>query len=146
MIVEWSPGFSSGISRIDEENKKLFDIVNVLHECYKNASPAETVLEVVDEMADYAIRHFAGEEKSMLFHHYPDIREHLAQHCSFKVMVHDLRNSLLEGATPDYYSTFLFLFEWLSAHIGKMDKEYFDYLLNQEFFDFVNRQNEFAAA
>lgn len=131
MIVEWSDGFKTGCENTDEGHKKLFDIINELFDCYKLDWNAEGTRCVIEKLFEYAVTHFPHEERSMLLHHYPEIVAHLEQHSNFKTMIRGLLCDLDEGEMPDYYDVFLFLVEWISAHIGKFDKEYFSYLKSE---------------
>jgi hemerythrin-like metal-binding protein len=124
-FAEWSDGFSIGIEEIDQEHKKLLNLVNVLHDTVEAGGAHEALGEVLDELMRYVIYHFSHEEELFLRTNYPGAERHLKQH------------SDLTGATKKVYDEFRlnasetlplqvleFLKNWLYEHILGSDRAF----------------------
>jgi hemerythrin-like metal-binding protein len=61
-IFPWSDNFSTGIEAIDVQHRKLVDLLNKLAGHMAFGSDELTLLQVFDELADYAVHHFETEE------------------------------------------------------------------------------------
>lgn len=65
-IFPWHKNFETGVDIIDEQHKKLVDILNQLAAHLANRSKPITLNKVFDELASYADYHFKTEEKIWL--------------------------------------------------------------------------------
>jgi len=55
---EWDEKYSVNVDEIDEQHKKLVDLIKQLHDSLEDGSASETVGEVLNEMAEYTEYHF----------------------------------------------------------------------------------------
>ncbi|NLJ97204.1 MAG: hemerythrin family protein [Clostridiales bacterium] len=123
---EMKPEYYTGIKFIDEEHEKLFDIANRAYELLMNEfipDKYDYIMEVVDELKDYAKYHFDHEETYMQSVKYKRILSQKVAHDDFiekinqydsRVVDENQRESLLE--LLDFLTT------WLVHHIFKQDK------------------------
>jgi two-component system NtrC family sensor kinase len=120
----WSPRFETGIASVDAQHRGLVDIVNRMGNCLIDDSATERSLAAVfDELAAYALGHFADEERLMHEagldprhveqhqHHHQQFVEQLTQMWQDR---RELKNpaEVLQG----------FLSSWLTFHILEEDQ------------------------
>ena len=69
-----------------------------------------------------AEKHFDHEERLMLEHEYPEIKEHKEEHARLLYQARELRKEFLNGDVT--VSAFLasFLRDWVKAHIIEVDR------------------------
>ena len=64
-LIDWSESMSVGIPGIDEQHKKLVQMINELHEAMKARKAADVMGKILDELIRYTTTHFGFEEKLM---------------------------------------------------------------------------------
>ncbi len=77
--VPWSNEYKVGISSIDAQHKKLFDLVNALYEI-NDDNMKEELRNILYAFSDYMKIHFKDEEDYMLSIDYPKLEEHKKIH------------------------------------------------------------------
>ena len=126
--MEWKSSYSGGVPGIDNDHKRLIDIINRVEAA---GGSRESVQGVLQELADYAREHFRREEEALRAADYPDLEKHVGEHGSFVDWLQMLRQTL--GDTPTsqaHIATAVsnYLRTWLSNHILVTDMAYKDYL------------------
>ena len=124
-IFPWNNNFETGIEIIDEQHKKLLDLVNTLAKHFVHQSDLLTLDAIFDELASYAIYHFETEEA--IWHQYfPDDEleiGHHETHQKFIVDVLELKNEQDQVNQEQVIENVLsFLTQWLAFHILDSDK------------------------
>ena len=106
-MIEWDDKYSVGISIIDEQHKKLINIINkavtvIINKAtdIAHSNDPEEILEVLNEMTEYAKEHFATEEAYMLEFHYLEHTLHKEEHFNFSNKTTAYRNKIMDG---DYH-------------------------------------------
>ena len=75
LFVEWEDKYSVGIKKIDNQHKKLIEIINRLY--YSRGNRPHTVLgKTIQELIEYTKTHFTDEERLMRENGYPDYQAH----------------------------------------------------------------------
>jgi len=119
-FIHWDDALSVGVGEIDEQHKALVSMLNTLHEVSAKAVDASVVPETVTKLKEYALMHFATEERYMKRNKYPDLFDHMAEHAFFVSKVKDFT-----ATTADEINTLPavmdFLKKWLVEHIGNVD-------------------------
>lgn len=128
-LVTWSNTFSVGVKIIDDQHKRLLDLVNdMFNHCIGNeAAEQEYFRSVIDSAVDYVRVHFATEEKIMRATKFSGFQEHKAKHDSFVLKVLDESSNFSEGHPFNLISFTRFLRDWILTHIAVSDKGYFEY-------------------
>lgn len=116
-FIEWSSELSVGFSQIDEEHKKLVDLVNRLHEAMSKGKSSQILGSLFDEMVSYTQTHFHSEERLMKDHAYPEIIAHVKEHQDLIRQVGDLHEKYKAGTALLSIATMDFLKKWLASHI-----------------------------
>ncbi len=122
--IEWSDKFSVGISLLDEQHKRLIDMINRLIEFHNIASLSENIIETLRSMSMYALTHFEYEEKIMIDYSYPDYTSHKEQHEEFKKKVASFYSATPISVDALNANVVEYLKSWLIYHILKEDMKY----------------------
>lgn len=122
--LEWSDSYSLDVPSIDTAHKEIFQITSLLLE--KNmANNRQAVIESIEFLKDYVIRHFADEESYMLEAAYPGYLNHAAEHSRFRdKVVPDIEERLIkDNYSRESVDEFIeILISWLTNHIMVHDK------------------------
>ncbi len=125
-ILEWNDKYSLNISLIDEQHKKLFEIINKAIIAEKNSKVANDVLGILDEMTEYALKHFETEERYMKEFNFPEYQAHRNEHIDFTNNSIDYKNRVVSGDFQIINEILEYLKQWLVNHIQVTDKKYTD--------------------
>lgn len=128
-LMTWEDSFSVHVPIIDEQHKKLFALVNQLHDAMSKGKANDVMLRVLAELASYTKTHFAAEEKLLQSKNYPDLKDHQAQHQKFIEKVGQFQKEFAGGKITISSEIMNFLRDWLSGHILKTDKRYSEFLV-----------------
>jgi hemerythrin-like metal-binding protein len=113
---------------MDEEHKRLFALINQLHEAMGAGKGKEVVGGILDELGKYAQTHFSHEEKLMTASKYPDYAKQKSAHDAFIVKVQQMQQQHKSGQLMMSMQVMSFLKDWLTNHIMGMDRNYGPYL------------------
>ena len=122
MFIKWKSSFCTGVAVFDEQHKKLFDIVGQLHSAITSETSEDTIFPILKELVNYAINHFAAEEKAMSRAFFRGYEAHKAEHDMFRAKVLGyLDDHMSGGDAVRPMDILLFISEWLNYHIAKKD-------------------------
>lgn len=124
MIVTWDDKYSVNVSEIDNQHKKLVDLINKLHDAMKQGKSKEVLSEIISELINYTDVHFKTEEKYFDKFNYPKSDAHKTLHKNFVNKVLDFKNKYESGNAALSIEIINFLKDWLINHINGSDKEY----------------------
>lgn len=123
IYIKWEPGFNLGIPEVDNQHKKIIDLINALNQAFIENVTNDKIGSILDEMSKYAIEHFKTEEELFKKTNFPLMKEHIAQHEYFAKKVEDFKNSYYQGQ-PITFRLMKFLRSWWTNHILDSDREY----------------------
>lgn len=126
-FMKWRPDFNLGIAEIDEQHKKIVELINILNKAFMEGSAREKLGDILDEMARYADYHFHTEEELFSKHLFPFSEEHKKLHDNFRTKVSQFREQFEKGL-PITFRLLGFLRKWLTNHILDVDREYVDFV------------------
>lgn len=127
-LIEWNDSLSVEIDSIDDQHKKLLEILNALHDPNLLSQGPEKVQAILNELVEYTVYHFNHEEELMRRHQYPDIENHLAAHRTLVEQVGKFQADFQAGKAKLSGELFKFLRSWLNGHIRGTDKLYSPHL------------------
>ncbi|HVN47704.1 MAG TPA: bacteriohemerythrin [Bacteroidota bacterium] len=127
-LILWDNTFSVHIKEIDEQHKKLVNLINSLYDAMKAGKGKEVLHHILDELIDYTKNHFSKEEKMMGQYGYPTAALHKMEHDKFTKKVLTMQNDLEKGNAVLSMDVLQFLKDWLLQHIQKTDKQYSPFL------------------
>ena len=121
-LIEWTEDLNTGIRVIDNQHQRIVEYINKLGHAQEHHSRKE-VSEVLDELVDYTLSHFAFEESLMEESGYAYIIAHKKVHQLFVERIADYqqRFKMDEDITEELINT---LRAWLINHIKNDDKDY----------------------
>jgi methyl-accepting chemotaxis protein len=125
-IIRWNDWMSVQISQFDAAHQKLIDLIAQLNHAFARGEGARAISKILSGLAAYCVEHFAGEERLMQQHGYPDYEQHKKIHDSF---VQKVQETIVEYENHRVSPTTIMdlLSEWLMGHILKVDKEYSEF-------------------
>jgi len=123
-MVTWDDTYSVEIQEIDEQHKRLIEIMNELYTAIAHKSNRDLISDVLDKLVDYTKVHFAVEETLMRVFHYDGYDEHKAIHDRIVTQVLEFQGKFRSGNDSVGMELLLFLKDWLFDHINKVDKQY----------------------
>ncbi len=119
--------YKTGIDKIDEEHKRLFEIADQVYEVLMDEfipDKYDYIVEILNELKDYAETHFTNEEEYMASIGYKKLFTHKVEHHDFieKLNEYDL-DAIDENQKEAIMELLTFLSNWLVDHILKNDKQ-----------------------
>ncbi len=129
----WNKNYSVGIKAMDNQHKKLFNIINDLHDGMSSGSTDEVMRKVLSELCDYTKFHFTEEETLMSINDYPELSSHKEAHNKLCEKLQNLQQQFDERKSNLTIILKIenFLSSWLVNHIKGLDKKYGLYLNNK---------------
>jgi len=122
MAIVWTNDLYTGIDVIDNQHKRIVDYINQLEDAIAQANHV-SVGEVLDELVDYTLSHFAFEESLQNEAGYKMAKPHKAIHDMFTRRVGDfqIRHRAGENVAKELLTM---LGTWLVHHIKRDDMAY----------------------
>jgi hemerythrin len=128
--IRWSPSYSVGVKRIDDQHKGLLDFVNdlVTHSTGNEEEERAYFEKAIGEAVNYIKVHFATEEKIMNATKFQGYTEHKKAHDDFIMVVVKSIKDFESGKRLVLLSFSTFLKDWILSHIAIMDVQYSQHL------------------
>lgn len=120
---EWANDLVIDHGPIDEDHKKLVQLVNDLHTATTDGSGQAIVGGVLKALVDYTHYHLNREENLMAEAGFPDLEEHKLGHQRFIQELRGLQDKFENGSITVAAQLSTVLRDWLSLHIRRDDKE-----------------------
>ncbi len=134
ILLNWKEEYSVAIKELDQQHKKLFDLINLLYDSYIRKENDDVVEEILLDLKDYAFVHFRDEEKyfteEKLLEH-DECQAHFSQHHYFISQINKFQSKYKSHDPSLQYEMILFLQEWITNHIMKSDKKYMDQMMKR---------------
>jgi len=124
-IFPWDDNFNTGLPKVDEQHKRLVELINQLASQVAFKSDQQLLSKIFDELANYTVYHFETEEA--IWHAYmpgdDSERRHFETHKRFVDTVLRLKRELTEKPVEQVADEALsFLARWLASHILETDR------------------------
>ena len=120
--IQWTSDLDTNIQVIDNQHRRIVDYINQLDDASKAKNRGETG-QVLNDLVDYTLSHFAFEESLMEEAGYPFINGHKRVHELFVKRVSDFQQRFKMG--EDISSELLTVLKsWLVNHIKSDDNDY----------------------
>lgn len=125
----WNDKFLLGIKDIDEQHRKLVDLIEHTQELVIDSKDGidcyDEIVAVLKELSSYTIYHFTFEEDLMEEVDYEKIIAHKMEHKIFVKKISNFMSDDLEEDQPDKIEQLThFLIDWLVKHILDTDSQY----------------------
>lgn len=131
-FAQWKNEYITGNSKVDEQHRHLFEIINNLHAAMLEGHAQEIIKNTVDQLLKYTIEHFTMEELLMVYHHYPNYADHKKRHTELTTKIKGISAKLTEKNQSINLELLNFLNEWLAHHIKGEDQKLVKFLRDKE--------------
>jgi hemerythrin-like metal-binding protein len=127
MAFKWNSDLNTGVENIDAEHNKLFSMFEIFGDACSEGWGASVVASILDDVLEYTIFHFDGEEKQLAQRNYALLAQHQEIHQDLKDRVAAYRKSVVEcdhdrdALESLGMSVGGFLQDWLIQHIMEKD-------------------------
>jgi hemerythrin-like metal-binding protein len=123
----WNDVYSVGVQEIDEQHKKLVEILNELiaHSCSSPGSENLDIKATIGKIVEYKTVHFETEEKYFKQFNFEGSEEHIQKHREFNERVGELLSEFQEsGGKSDLSELVDFMESWFIDHLLHLDQKY----------------------
>jgi hemerythrin len=123
-LIPWTNQYEINISKIDEEHRELFRMFNELMDAVWDGKGKDSIKQLLDFTANYAVTHFSTEEKYMKQYDYPGYLDHKKLHDDFTADVVKFLQKYETGevSTEMVVSVISSLGTWTREHIRATDQ------------------------
>jgi len=132
IFILWNESYNVGFSIIDNQHKKLVDIINELYESFVDQTTGQKLHKILKDLENYTIYHFGTEEELFKKHGYPHSDAHLEEHHAFVEKIKQFNEELISGQTRITFQLMNYLKNWLLAHICGSDQAYVSFFIDKE--------------
>lgn len=131
MPLTWKPEYSVGNPAMDAQHRKLLTLCGTLEEMAAGNTHdfSEMFHDVLNELSEYANRHFKEEEALLRKISYPEQHQHALEHGSFYSALTDILYDAGLG-NLDLKRLSDLASQWLMFHILESDMKYKPYVLS----------------
>ncbi len=127
-FLVWGDQYKTNISEVDAQHRKLFDMVNEMHDAMKSGKGDAAIGKILEGLLQYCATHFATEERLMSAHGYPDYTSHKKAHDELAQKTKELEKKYKAGEAVLSFDVMDFLKKWLQNHILGTDKKFGPFL------------------
>lgn len=124
---EFTEEYMTGIELIDKEHQVLFEIIERANRLIKDYAVGDTydaIMEILQELKEYTVRHFADEEEYMESIRYEGLEVQRRAHAAFIDKIEGIREEDIDQNPREYLESLMeFLLGWLINHILYTDKK-----------------------
>ena len=121
-MIQWNNGLSIGVKTLDDDHKKLLEIINSLSEAIDKDEEIDVFEGIFSNLEEYVQIHFDKEEAFLKKCNYEDYSRHKKQHEVFADEIPRLKEKFF--STDNYVDAkdiSVFLTDWLVNHIINED-------------------------
>ncbi len=122
--IEWDSSCNIGVKLIDEQHKRIVDIINLLHFDSDATVNSETISEVLTRLTSHAKDHFWYEEKLLEEHGYSDLGHHIEEHVEYRFKVINFCKDTMNYKDSVPVELLQFIRDWWMDHILETDMKY----------------------
>lgn len=123
-LMTWTEGqYGTGVGFADNQHKKLFDLLNALHNAAAGSDKA-VIGKKLDALIAFAVEHFQSEEKAMQEKGFDGYAAHKAEHDKLIETCASLQAKFKAGDAEVNQDTTVFVKDWLDNHIPNIDRKY----------------------
>ncbi len=125
----WNKTLSVDVKEIDEDHRKLVDLLNILNHSVVDGDAANYIEAVLEELIYCTVWHFSHEERLMLKYGYEGFAEHKKEHQELIDSAKSLQQKFQREGKLLSSEDIEFLEHWLTEHILVTDMQLGSYLV-----------------
>lgn len=127
-ILKWRKGYATGVEQMDDQHKRLIELVNQMYRVIRDKEGTEALDGVLQKMSDYAERHLRDEEDLLHEYSYPGLESHKKAHSEYYAKMDELLAEMNVDKQKAAQKIYVFLRKWWVEHIVGEDREYGPFL------------------
>ena len=127
MPLEWNKDHETNIPKIDDQHKQLIELINSLYQAIYGSETKGKLSEILKGLIEFADVHFKTEEDLFKKYKFPEAKEHITEHQSFKEKMLDIQKKYKKQEIEVSFELVDFLEDWLIDHLETMDQKYVKY-------------------
>lgn len=128
-LLTWTEDMKVDVEALDEDHKKLFDMINQLHDAIAAGHNKSALKGILDRLMEYTKSHLAREEELLASAGYPGLAAHQHEHARMLQRAENLLQRFERGSTAMLSLELKsFLQNWWVLHIQGTDKKYGPFL------------------
>lgn len=131
-MFEWNDTYRVNVANVDSQHQNLFRMASELHRAMLAGTVKSKLYQLLGNLVQYTLVHFAYEERLMEEAGYPGLVAHKAEHEDLTRRVREFQKDFEEGRIATGITLLQFLKEWLQKHIMESDHKYGTYLKAKE--------------
>ena len=124
----WNARYSVKNALIDNQHRTICGLLNLLYDSLQKEESLVPIVEIVDQLDDYAVVHFRSEESLIEEEKFPQLEAHRLQHDRYRKKVTELRREFSKISGDMTMDFFLFVKDWWINHILTSDQAYVPYI------------------
>jgi hemerythrin len=131
MLITWDDStMSVGNDELDKQHKTLVEKINELNEAAKQGAAETKMEEMINFLADYAIKHFNYEEDYFKGKQFPEAAQHCEMHKTFLEEVTKVKQKMADEGVSSalVIQVSNFVADWVVTHIKKADHRYCEFV------------------
>lgn len=134
MRFQWDEKFILGVKEIDDQHRKLVDILARLEKNIQEGAPdISSWSTIFQDLEEYSRYHFKTEEDLMLEYAFPGYTDHCHEHAIFIAKIAELKGRFEAHDLQVIDDLLYFLMLWLQNHVLTVDRKYCTYLVEKGF-------------
>ncbi|OSM01723.1 bacteriohemerythrin [Magnetofaba australis] len=122
--INWQANYEVGVSFLDEDHKRLLNLLNKLIIAHDAQQPDQIMRRVLIDLCSYTQYHFAREEKYMQDTGYADLAAHEREHKELIEKLGGIKKQFENEGSAIIDDVIAFVKQWLVHHILEVDKHY----------------------
>ena len=126
-MFEFTDEYKTNIDFVDEEHRKLFEIIENTYDVINAqflADKYDQIVSIIEQLKEYTKLHFSDEERYMEEIGYEGLEAQKLAHEAFVDRLAGIDMDAVDDSQQEYLFELIdFLLEWLKNHILKMDKK-----------------------
>lgn len=123
MFLPWIDRYSIGDELIDNQHRKMLEMINTLHSALVHKGSTEVVRQVISQVVEYSREHFVAEEALMEKTNYPGLAVHRKLHAAMIKKLTMLLHRIKRGEEISVRELLAFLKSWWQDHIVTEDRK-----------------------
>lgn len=131
-LLCWKHEYDLGVFEADRQHQKMIDMMNDVHILASQGRSGDSIAQSLDSLISYARVHFDWEENLFDSYQYPGAEDHKIAH---KKLIEELRShqkNIEVGSIQEIDREMEMLNDWLMKHIQYSDRDYANYLNNND--------------
>lgn len=127
-MISWKEDYEVGIDIVDSQHKELFIIAGKAFDLLKNefvTDKYDAMVEILEELKDYAAFHFETEEKYLEETGFKKLFSHKMEHAAFLQEIQGIDLEELDKNQEEHMMRILqFIVNWIDRHILEKDQQF----------------------